>query len=351
MRANRRWTSRSPSMWRLVTSQLLMPELRVAPVYSQDQPRAPAPPDSLEGRRGGCRRRRAPLPRPRRREPADSPGRRSARRSPAPRRSSRSGAAGRPTAPAPSTPSAPRTPRCSARRSRRCRRRTGSRDAGPQLEPLRPGSGGAGVRAARSSVLSRSSLQCAASTRRPVSSETITIRESDRGWMRQRARRLIAAFSVCAPSWKRYSGQMSSVPPARSMRVGADASMCTVRSLYGHLLRGPGLTARGWKAHRRLTHNQHAVLSRDIRRHIGQLVMAGFAGHSIPPELRSLAREFDLGGVIFSPATSTSRSRSPRSRARRGTTRGGAAAVGQRRPGGRPRRAARRRRSPCGRRW
>jgi beta-N-acetylhexosaminidase len=38
---------------------------------------------------------------------------------------------------------------------------------------------------------------------------------------------------------------------------------------------------------------------RDIRRHAGQLAIAGFAGHTIPPELRELAREFDLGGVIF----------------------------------------------------
>jgi beta-N-acetylhexosaminidase len=38
---------------------------------------------------------------------------------------------------------------------------------------------------------------------------------------------------------------------------------------------------------------------RDIRRHAGQLAIAGFAGHTIPPELRTLAREFDLGGVIF----------------------------------------------------
>lgn len=38
---------------------------------------------------------------------------------------------------------------------------------------------------------------------------------------------------------------------------------------------------------------------RDIRRTVGQLAIAGFAGHSIPAELRSLAREFDLGGVIF----------------------------------------------------
>ena len=36
-----------------------------------------------------------------------------------------------------------------------------------------------------------------------------------------------------------------------------------------------------------------------MRRHVGQLALAGFAGHSIPTELRMLAREFDLGGVIF----------------------------------------------------
>ncbi|HEV3485155.1 MAG TPA: beta-N-acetylhexosaminidase [Vicinamibacterales bacterium] len=38
---------------------------------------------------------------------------------------------------------------------------------------------------------------------------------------------------------------------------------------------------------------------RDIRRHAGQLAIAGFAGHSIPADLRALAREFDLGGVIL----------------------------------------------------
>jgi beta-N-acetylhexosaminidase len=41
------------------------------------------------------------------------------------------------------------------------------------------------------------------------------------------------------------------------------------------------------------------MLPRDIRRHIGQLAIAGFAGHEIPPEMRSLAREFDLGGIIL----------------------------------------------------
>jgi beta-N-acetylhexosaminidase len=38
---------------------------------------------------------------------------------------------------------------------------------------------------------------------------------------------------------------------------------------------------------------------RDIRRHVGQLAIAGFTGHSVPADLRMLAREFELGGVIF----------------------------------------------------
>jgi beta-N-acetylhexosaminidase len=38
---------------------------------------------------------------------------------------------------------------------------------------------------------------------------------------------------------------------------------------------------------------------RDVRRHVGQLAIAGFSGYTIPPDLRLLAREFDLGGVIF----------------------------------------------------
>src|SRR5918999_6041252 len=38
---------------------------------------------------------------------------------------------------------------------------------------------------------------------------------------------------------------------------------------------------------------------RDVRKHAGQLAIAGFAGHTIPAELRALAREFDLGGVVF----------------------------------------------------
>ncbi|MBA3297081.1 MAG: beta-N-acetylhexosaminidase [Acidobacteria bacterium] len=38
---------------------------------------------------------------------------------------------------------------------------------------------------------------------------------------------------------------------------------------------------------------------KDLRKHAGQLAIAGFAGHSIPADLKALAREFDLGGVIF----------------------------------------------------
>jgi beta-N-acetylhexosaminidase len=36
-----------------------------------------------------------------------------------------------------------------------------------------------------------------------------------------------------------------------------------------------------------------------LRRQIGQLLIAGFDGHQVPVELRSIAREFGLGGVIL----------------------------------------------------
>jgi beta-N-acetylhexosaminidase len=35
------------------------------------------------------------------------------------------------------------------------------------------------------------------------------------------------------------------------------------------------------------------------RRRLGQLVMLGFDGTQVPPELRSLAREFDIGGLVL----------------------------------------------------
>ena len=40
-------------------------------------------------------------------------------------------------------------------------------------------------------------------------------------------------------------------------------------------------------------------MSRDLRRQVGQLAIAGFAGHTVPSDLRALAREFDLGGIIL----------------------------------------------------
>src|SRR5262245_12906598 len=36
-----------------------------------------------------------------------------------------------------------------------------------------------------------------------------------------------------------------------------------------------------------------------LRRQVGQLLIAGFDGQEVPVELRALAREFSLGGVIL----------------------------------------------------
>lgn len=38
---------------------------------------------------------------------------------------------------------------------------------------------------------------------------------------------------------------------------------------------------------------------RDLRRTAGQLAIVGFSGHTLPVETRALAREFDLGGLIY----------------------------------------------------
>jgi beta-N-acetylhexosaminidase len=38
---------------------------------------------------------------------------------------------------------------------------------------------------------------------------------------------------------------------------------------------------------------------RDIRRHIGQLALLGFGGPAISDDLRRLAREFDIGGIVL----------------------------------------------------
>jgi beta-N-acetylhexosaminidase len=41
------------------------------------------------------------------------------------------------------------------------------------------------------------------------------------------------------------------------------------------------------------------VTRRDLRKHVGQLAIVGFDGHAVPADVKALAREFDLGGVIF----------------------------------------------------
>jgi beta-N-acetylhexosaminidase len=38
---------------------------------------------------------------------------------------------------------------------------------------------------------------------------------------------------------------------------------------------------------------------RDLRRHIGQLAIIGFDGYTLSPDVSRIAREYDLGGVIF----------------------------------------------------
>src|SRR6185436_2250814 len=64
--------------------------------------------------------------------------------------------------------------------------------------------------------------------------------------------------------------------PARSIRVGAEAARATMRN-----------------------YNLRPMSGLALRRQIGRLLVAGFNGHTIPVELRSLARQFGLGGVIL----------------------------------------------------
>ncbi len=41
------------------------------------------------------------------------------------------------------------------------------------------------------------------------------------------------------------------------------------------------------------------MLLRDLRRHVGRFAIVGFTGSTVPDDLRRLAGEFDLGGVIY----------------------------------------------------
>lgn len=44
-----------------------------------------------------------------------------------------------------------------------------------------------------------------------------------------------------------------------------------------------------------------AMTQRELRRHIGQVLFAGFDGFAVPADLRWLVRQFDLGGVVLFP--------------------------------------------------
>ncbi|HXW05272.1 MAG TPA: beta-N-acetylhexosaminidase [Vicinamibacterales bacterium] len=41
------------------------------------------------------------------------------------------------------------------------------------------------------------------------------------------------------------------------------------------------------------------MVPRDVRRQLGQLAFSGFDGYTIPADLRAIAREFDLGGIVL----------------------------------------------------
>ncbi len=123
---------------------------------------------------------------------------------------------------------------------------------------------------------------------RPVSSDWMTMRPSSRDSMRARARRLIAAFSVCASGMEEVErpdvdGAAGQIDAGRRRRVDAhEAILAEVPGLRdGQLIMG--LRCRSF----------------DLRREIGQLLIGSLPGTTITPEMRSLAREFSLGGVIL----------------------------------------------------
>src|SRR4051812_18089110 len=96
---------------------------------------------------------------------------------------------------------------------------------------------------------------------------------------------------------------MSMVPPARSMRVGAEDVRRTRN--YTHGCRSSRWSRRCASTERyrpRVAVAAGRIVTMSpsaLRRQIGQLLIAGFNGHQIPPEMRSMAKEFGLGGVIL----------------------------------------------------
>ena len=46
-------------------------------------------------------------------------------------------------------------------------------------------------------------------------------------------------------------------------------------------------------------HYERDMSQRAFRRQVGQFAIVGFDGYTVPEELRMLANEFDIGGVIL----------------------------------------------------
>ena len=100
---------------------------------------------------------------------------------------------------------------------------------------------------------------------------------------------------------------MSIVPPARSMRVGADVRMITRRIIEPtrdaeQETEEPRTRTRTRTRTRNRSVNTrfyNAFVPSAIRRDIGQLLIGSLPGPRSLPEMRSLAKEFSLGGVIL----------------------------------------------------
>ncbi len=109
---------------------------------------------------------------------------------------------------------------------------------------------------------------------------------------------MIAQFTVTAPSWNRYNGQMSSVPPARSIRVGAFDSILTLTcSPSPASLLVPADSASPRESYQMNTQTQPKTQPRDS---VLARFMLGFEGDSLPAELAGyLAR--GLAGVVIYP--------------------------------------------------
>ena len=134
------------------------------------------------------------------------------------------------------------------------------------------------------------------------------------------ARRLMAAFSVEAPSWNRYSGQMSMVPPARSMRVGAEA--VDARTELYRLEFERHVASRAPPSDRPAAHRRLQRPAAPRRAEVARARVRAGRRHPV----RAQHRRAGAGGRAVATRPPGSTPELPR--------------LGQRRSGGRPRRAA-----------